>query len=456
MGLMSINTGSCDIEYYKLENQSSTLVISFGGVNGRFEFYGSLSKLGTDFVLLRDPSMCWYQHGLNGVSGGFDGLVKYLKVLIDDSDAKEIIVIGASAGGYAAILFGCLLGASRVVAYGPQTYISEEMRAPLNERRWAPELSGIKNIIYGDLKETVELSNTNIHLFFGSDDFFDFLHCAWLLEYKHVTLTMIPNGDHGVSGTMKRDGLLMPSLKVALGQIKSKYPGYFINYNVDAGEIIRGLITGKIALEISSLKFIKRFWPSITGLDHMLAKKLMQSGLFKEASLIYANIANRVEFSNFVFMSQVDLGCCYHKLGESRKAEIQFLAAEKRKPLSQGLLMAYSRFLYDLDRLEEAESQLFKCIVHHPNYIGGFYDYALVLKKLNRLEKSINCLVRARSLGAELRHIDLMLIDSYLELGDKLNALRVINSIKKYAKSAKYEDEMIERIKAYNLSSAVS
>ena len=46
-------------------------------------------------------------------------------------------MLGSSAGGYAALLFGRLLEADEVHAFGPQTFISPSLRLRYSDNWWS-------------------------------------------------------------------------------------------------------------------------------------------------------------------------------------------------------------------------------------------------------------------------------------------------------------------------------
>lgn len=79
-----------------------------------------------------------------------------------------------SAGGYAALLFGYLIGADEVLAFGPQTYISPELRERYGEHRWRahidylPPLGGM-DMRYADLATVLRRprAGTRYHLHYS-------------------------------------------------------------------------------------------------------------------------------------------------------------------------------------------------------------------------------------------------------------------------------------------------
>jgi len=156
-GNTPIKTVSTQQYHYKKEViNSDTLIISFAshdkkiGIIKIFEFSNFLENnfynISTYFFI--DKYINSYHNGIYGITSTIDETVEYLKPLI--KPYKNIICIGTSAGGYAAILFGSLLNTTSVIAFIPQT-----MRFAKNidekYRDLAPYInSSTKYYLYGD------------------------------------------------------------------------------------------------------------------------------------------------------------------------------------------------------------------------------------------------------------------------------------------------------------------
>jgi hypothetical protein len=107
------------------------LVIVFGGMAGRpmmppAEFARTLSGRGADLLFVKDFWQAWYQRGLLGISRGVTDSVEALRRIAAEGRYREVHMVGMSAGGFAALLFGALLPARHVVAFSPQTRVSAE------------------------------------------------------------------------------------------------------------------------------------------------------------------------------------------------------------------------------------------------------------------------------------------------------------------------------------------
>jgi hypothetical protein len=163
---------------------SDTLIVSFagnakkfGGIE-RFEFVQFLEKyfgqINKHFYI--DTCTNSYHNGILGISNNIDETVCYLKNEIEKY--KNIIFLGTSAGGYAAILFGSLLNITSVIAFIPQTI----RRNPTNIDEKYRDISkyindSTKYYLYGDLS----VSNTN--------DPHHISHCERISHFPNVIIT---------------------------------------------------------------------------------------------------------------------------------------------------------------------------------------------------------------------------------------------------------------------------
>lgn len=113
---------------------SKTLIVSFAGHGLKYggvpkiEFANFLethfSHIDVQFYI--DNTCSSYHHGIQGISTNIDETVQYLRKRFEGYD--RVICLGASAGGYAAILFGSLLNVDTVIAFIPQTILKSKDR----------------------------------------------------------------------------------------------------------------------------------------------------------------------------------------------------------------------------------------------------------------------------------------------------------------------------------------
>ena len=96
--------------------------------NNRYEWQNIsndkvFEKKAGKIILVRDVHKQWYVEGISEEYNSVDKTVQLLKSL---TDGYEIVTVGNSAGGYAAVLFGCLLNAEKVFTRSGQFFFTNK------------------------------------------------------------------------------------------------------------------------------------------------------------------------------------------------------------------------------------------------------------------------------------------------------------------------------------------
>ena len=169
------------IDELTINNNSKNLIISFAGnaPKGRVSQFEMLYLLTNNFsshdlFFYVDRRNLCYHKGIYGISHDILSTVEYLKQKISKYD--NVIVIGGSAGGYAAILFGSLVNATNVIAFYPPTKVSDDGTSIHCNLNTAINTTTIYNI-YGDLSVS------------DSKDPHHISHCENVNIYPNVFLT---------------------------------------------------------------------------------------------------------------------------------------------------------------------------------------------------------------------------------------------------------------------------
>lgn len=120
-----MNTSKCSYKVNIVD--SETLIISFAGHDRifggipRFEFVNFMEthfkNISRHFYT--DKYLNSYHQGIHEITNNIDETIDYLRNEI--KNYKNVICLGVSSGGYAAILFGSLLNINYVLAFIPQT-----------------------------------------------------------------------------------------------------------------------------------------------------------------------------------------------------------------------------------------------------------------------------------------------------------------------------------------------
>mmetsp|Transcript_66307 Transcript_66307/g.110153 ORF Transcript_66307/g.110153 Transcript_66307/m.110153 type:complete len:483 (+) Transcript_66307:14-1462(+) len=122
---------------YPLDQPCDVLVISFAGLqasrrknDSRFEFVHSLTKAAQGrcihALFLVDTEQTWFLRANS--RDAFDEVVHEMQQEVSQLCPRRIVTVGASMGGYAAIRVGLAIGASSVLAFGPQVYLCPQER----------------------------------------------------------------------------------------------------------------------------------------------------------------------------------------------------------------------------------------------------------------------------------------------------------------------------------------
>ena len=179
------------------------------------EFFGMSSRSGQTTYFIKDHTQAWYQRGLLGLSQNIPSTVDVLTRLTAQS-AHDIRCFGASAGGFAAILFGNLLKARKVVAFSPQTILNQQTidRFRSQDTRIADVLKGQ----YLDLVPLLEHNETcEIHIHYGAGQTDDVAAAERLRGLPNVTLHAHDFAGHNIGlwlrNTRQLDAALAPIFK---------------------------------------------------------------------------------------------------------------------------------------------------------------------------------------------------------------------------------------------------
>ncbi|MGK5074665.1 hypothetical protein [Janthinobacterium sp. ZB1P44] len=204
------------------------LVIAFGFVSWTtrpaFDFYGRLRKLEQasgqhlNKILVRDSGNAWYHRRIAGLGSHVDETAQALRELVRRIAPSTITTLGQSMGGYAAVMYGLLLDAQQIVAFGPLSFLDVEQARLYHELRWLPVMESLAQDPplsgYYDLAALCRAratGHTQMHLVFGTRPDaanagagasesvnLDAMHAQRLAAFGRCTLHPFPHSGHAV------------------------------------------------------------------------------------------------------------------------------------------------------------------------------------------------------------------------------------------------------------------
>ena len=143
-----------------------------------YEWYKMRINDACKHIFVRDVFKQWYLKGINSELDSIEKLAAFLK---KETAGYEVVTVGSSAGGYAAILFGHIIEAETILAFNPQFELksklttSNELVNPLLFR-----LKDTKVQRYFDLTTLFDTPCTNIFYFFSEESPKD------IRQYRHI------------------------------------------------------------------------------------------------------------------------------------------------------------------------------------------------------------------------------------------------------------------------------
>jgi hypothetical protein len=218
------------------------LAVDFVGLPG-FEFRRTLQAAGEgiNMVFVRDIRRSWYHLSPAGDADGPGFFFAELAGIVARLGGRRLGTIGLSAGGFAALYYGCLLGADRILAFSPQTDLAA-CRAfhwqPLifggglwqDPRHWLSEQLSLALIMrrrmkligerrgerpWGSIAEAHARNpnpDTRIAIHFGQGSHLDVWHARRLAHLSGVSLHPCETPVHNVAAYLRERGELQAKI----------------------------------------------------------------------------------------------------------------------------------------------------------------------------------------------------------------------------------------------------
>ena len=212
-----------------IKDGARTMLIAFGGMRGAlgmppFEFLRVNGRLRTSRIFVRDLAQSWYHRGVPGLGSTIDDAAAGIRTVLESCPPKRLVVTGTSAGGYAALVFGTLLGADVILSIVPQTVVDGELLHAMGDHRCDRQLEkliadGALDPRWSDLRRDLpgaRRRDTRCEVYFDPDHELDRLHAERLANVPGVQLNHAHGGHGQVARNLRDSGELQRILAASL------------------------------------------------------------------------------------------------------------------------------------------------------------------------------------------------------------------------------------------------
>lgn len=207
---------------------SDTMLILFGGIAGGvsmpvYEFFRVTDCYPVKRLFLRDPFRAWYLRGLPQVGTDAISVRDALSHTIREAGVCRVITAGASAGGFAALLFGAWIGAEAMIAFSPQSFLGEAARFTAADDRWAEQIGPLHSALGAEhphydviphLLAATRPQQVSIHV--STNDDLDRLHAGRMHDVPGLVIHEHRDGGHRLVKNLRDNGQLATILQAIL------------------------------------------------------------------------------------------------------------------------------------------------------------------------------------------------------------------------------------------------
>lgn len=235
------------IEWFRLdrETDSDVLAIVFSHVSeqpGRFSFYGSFRDIAANKLFVNTPGNGWYRDGVPGLGDDIDSAADGLRIMIRRIAPRTVVCVGNSMGAYAALLFGELINADRVLAIGPETLLDQPGSRSRGFLAGRPPPSR-----YADLLPVLSrfAADRRISIVIGESDLFDLEYARRVAHLPGMRLRSLRGVGHEVPAMLHRFGAWRPLIQdfVRDGSLPAFLP--LEGWILEAGDAADALVEGR-------------------------------------------------------------------------------------------------------------------------------------------------------------------------------------------------------------------
>lgn len=160
-----------------------------------YEWYKTRHLNAGKHIFVRDVFKQWYLAGINSTTNSIDLLAQFLA---RETEGKTVTCIGASAGGYAAILLGCLIEARQVIAFNPRINLDMALSSSTEkDNAILHRMKDTEHSRFYDLSSWIS-DRTDIFYVYSVFSEFDRIQSGLLSKYDNIHIIPVLSALHGV------------------------------------------------------------------------------------------------------------------------------------------------------------------------------------------------------------------------------------------------------------------
>lgn len=188
----------------------------------KYSFRKRTQGLAVNRLFIRDNFGLWYQAGLDEVTSGIEDTAAYLRDFCRSGAYDKITTVGVSSGGYAALLFGALVGAHAIHSVSPRTLLSHDAEAHTDRNRHGVQQSLTELMAFeGRQEQYFDLSKAlrdqpaprdTCKVYFDPEHSLDAFHSERMASVPWVTFETFPGAGHALGRKVIQEGDLLSAL----------------------------------------------------------------------------------------------------------------------------------------------------------------------------------------------------------------------------------------------------
>lgn len=378
--------------------ESKQLLIIFSGAGARsFNCFNLLKDYPINRLFIRDETRSWYQSPVAGHWLNIDGMVERIRTISNRFERSNIICMGGSMGGYAAMITAAQLHAGRALLFSPQTILDH--RLPNNP-------SARIRLRHADAFSLLAQSpDTQVKIYLGTEDLVDLYNVSPALRYRGFEIEFIYGGPHNLMNFLFQRNMLRELISSQLEYRAPRilYPEFNLLNRAclfrDVCDFVKGFYFDEADYPtlnhlLENLQQASPAWPAVY---HYRGKLHAKFGNHTEAIMQFEQAIIRNNRDDTIFS---DLGLSAIQAREYEKAESAFRMADQTSLTPSAMYLSkLGATLMLQKRYDEAIAMQLQALQVNANHTAAYYQLGLVMNITGRYDEAVPMFEKAIEMG---------------------------------------------------------